>query len=120
MSDPPPSRSVQRRIAAMKGEPAPTFETQAPLTSLNLNEEEIYRRVMMRIEALMKSDPDLGSRDGIELDHLTAAVELYERIKWPMGRPVETVTEHRKWPGEPPHCPTCGCGLAEKTDEDRP
>jgi hypothetical protein len=51
---------------------------------LNLNEEEIYRRVMMRVEALMKLDPELGSRDGIELDHLTAAVELYERRRWPV------------------------------------
>lgn len=54
---------------------------------LILTEEEIYQRVMARITELMAGDPELGSRDGIELDHLTAAIELYERIKWPMGVP---------------------------------
>ena len=51
---------------------------------LALSEDEIYQRVMARITELMQPDPDIGSRDGIELDHLTAAIELYERIKWPM------------------------------------
>lgn len=47
------------------------------------DEQAIYNRVLARIAELMESDPDVGSRDGIELDHLTAAVELYERLKWP-------------------------------------
>jgi hypothetical protein len=39
--------------------------------------------------------------------------------QWNRRAPVETPA-HRKWPGEPPHCPSCSCGakwLAEKASE---
>lgn len=47
-------------------------------------EDEDYQKCLNRVAELVELDPALRSRDGIELEYLATAIELYEKLKFPM------------------------------------
>jgi hypothetical protein len=48
---------------------------------------------------------DAGAEANYALVHRRLLGELREALRAPVETPA-----HRKWPGEPPHCPSCSCG----------
>ena len=82
-SEPAPSRSIARRLAAQKGEPVPEFTQQAPGQSAKSRQEsrqsvgtaeEALREAHQQIGLLLKAFRD-GHRDAMETVFLHAAID---------------------------------------------
>ena len=54
--------------------------------AITTNEE--YESALAEVEAIMRLDPDPGTKEAERLDLLAAGVSAYEDIHYPIGKPT--------------------------------
>ncbi|MDD5159407.1 MAG: hypothetical protein PHI47_05110 [Sulfuricurvum sp.] len=54
--------------------------------------EADYEKILERIDVLMEQEPEIGSREGDELEILALLVEKYEEQHWQIATPDSKVS----------------------------